>query len=111
MPVVVIYIHCHMKKWSSAEHIVVDVVRGGGDEKIKLLSNCIAVIKKSIFYSITRKITSIFKTFKQIFQIVFKLYRVKNLVPSSFREILVESSRLKQQLLKNYLKNQKELKN
>ena len=34
----------------------------GGDEKIKLLLNCIAVIKKSIFYSITRKITCIFKS-------------------------------------------------
>ena len=43
-----------------------------------------------------------------IFQIVFKLYSVKNLVPSPVRGILVESSRLKQQqLLKNYLKNQK----
>ena len=33
----------------------------GSDEKIKLLLNCIAVIKKSILYSITRKISCIFR--------------------------------------------------
>ena len=32
---------------------------GQGGDEIKLLLNCIAVIKKSIFYSITRKITCI----------------------------------------------------
>ena len=34
---------------------------GGGDEKIKLLLNSIAVIKKSIFYTMTRKMKRIFR--------------------------------------------------
>ena len=33
----------------------------GGDEKIKLLLNSIAVIKKSIFYTMTRKMKCIFR--------------------------------------------------
>ena len=45
---------------SSAEHTVVDIGRGG-DEKIKLLLNGIAVIKKSIFYTMTRKMKCIFR--------------------------------------------------